>query len=234
MRDWDHLGLLGEYNDLESIPNKMAPLEIDSAEIVPVTKFAYLKSYLTPKVRASIDGLPFTTEWYERAKNILKAEYGKVSEIVNRYITNIMGLPIITTSCPAKVNEFYKTLRYNVQSLETLGRLKEVSGNARSVLEKLKGIKMDLVRGDNRWQDWDFDKLLKALNTWREINPVEPHDVKAETSRRHGSGTRVKVYQTRQVNRGCVYCENPNHKSVDCPEHTTLDGHKKILAIKRF
>ena len=32
----------------------------------------------------------------------------------------------------------------NVQSLETLGKLKDVTGNARSVLDKLKGVKADL------------------------------------------------------------------------------------------
>ena len=31
----------------------------------------------------------------------------------------------------------------NVQSLETLGKLKDVTGNARSVLDKLKGVKAD-------------------------------------------------------------------------------------------
>ena len=32
----------------------------------------------------------------------------------------------------------------NVQSLETLGKLKDVTGNVRSVLDKLKGVKADL------------------------------------------------------------------------------------------
>ncbi len=51
--------------------------EIDSADLSPVTKFAYLKEFVEPKVRADIDGLPLTIEGYERAKNILKGEYGK-------------------------------------------------------------------------------------------------------------------------------------------------------------
>ena len=115
-----------------------------------------------------------------------------------------------------------------------MGKLKGVSGNARSVLGKLKGINMDLVRGDNGWQEWDFDKLLKALQTWREIHPIESQDIKEETSRRQGHGTRVKAYQTKQTIRGCVYCEKLNHKTVDCPEYTTLDARKKILATKRL
>ena len=46
-----------------------------------------------------------------------------------------------------------------------MGKLKEISGNTRAVLDKLKGIKADLVRGDDAWQDWDFSKLLRALKT---------------------------------------------------------------------
>lgn len=68
-------------------------------------------------MRADIDGLPFTTEGYQRTKNILQSEYGKTSEIINVHIQNIMGLPVISGSQPAEVHEFYKTLLYNVQSL---------------------------------------------------------------------------------------------------------------------
>ena len=56
--------------------------EIDRSEIAGVTKFSYLKELLDPKVKTTIDGLPFTTEGYERAKNILKTKYGQTSEIV--------------------------------------------------------------------------------------------------------------------------------------------------------
>ena len=57
--------------------------EIDKGNLASVTKFAYLKELVDAKVRAEIDGLPFTTEVYERAKNILIGEYGKTREIVN-------------------------------------------------------------------------------------------------------------------------------------------------------
>ena len=75
-----------------------------------MTRFAYLKELLEPKIRQKIDGLQFTTEGCERAKNIVKAEYGKVSEIVNKYIGNIMALPVVMGSQPSKVHEFYREL----------------------------------------------------------------------------------------------------------------------------
>ena len=61
--------------------------EIEAAEVSKVTKFSYLKELLEPKVRSTIEGLPLTTEGYERAKNILKTRYGKASEIVDAYMS---------------------------------------------------------------------------------------------------------------------------------------------------
>ena len=127
--------------------------EIDKTELAPVTKFAYLKELLEPKVRTDIDGLPLTREGYEGAKNIIKEEYGKTSEIINAHVNNILELPTVTSANPGKVNYFYKTLLFIVQSLETLGKIERVNGMTRSVLDKLKGIKADLVRGQDNWQD---------------------------------------------------------------------------------
>lgn len=70
--------------------------EIDKTNLAPVTKFAYLEELVDPKFRTEIDGLPFATEDYERAKNILISECGKTSEMVNAYTQNIMSLPVIT------------------------------------------------------------------------------------------------------------------------------------------
>ena len=113
----------GTYTEWLPFWNKFQA-EIDKSSLAPVTKFAYLKELVEPKVRAEIDGLPFTTEGYERAKNILCSEDGRNSEIVNAYIQNIMGLPVIAGAQPVKIHDdFYKKLVYNVQSLETLGKL---------------------------------------------------------------------------------------------------------------
>ena len=44
---------------------------IEKYELSPVSKSSYLKELVSPKVRSFIDGLPFTTEGYTRAKNTL-------------------------------------------------------------------------------------------------------------------------------------------------------------------
>ena len=108
--------------------------EVDSADIAPVTKFAHLKELLRTDVCEEIDGLPFTTEGYERAKNILESNHGKTSEIIRSYTDNIQNLPVVNGANPAKIHKFCQTLTYNVQSLETLGKLSDCLSMVRRVL----------------------------------------------------------------------------------------------------
>ena len=185
--------------------------EIDSTDLPAVSKFGFLKELLEPKIRADIDGLPFTTEGYERAKNVLNNEYGKTSEIINAHIQNIMGLPTVTRTNPAKVHEFYKTLSYNAQSLETLGKIERVNGTTRSVLEKLKGIKADLVRGEQEWQDWDLPRLVTALKKWKDIHTLD--DVSNESTKPKRDSKFFLTKESERKKRTCVYCEESTNSS---------------------
>ena len=63
--------------------------QIDKSELSSVTKLSYPKELVIPKVRLLIDGLPWNTEGYERAKNILPSKSGKPSELANAHIQNI-------------------------------------------------------------------------------------------------------------------------------------------------
>ena len=56
--------------------------QIDKSTVDPVTKFSYLKDLVEVKVRKLIDGLPFTEEGYNKAKDILRKRYGQTSEVV--------------------------------------------------------------------------------------------------------------------------------------------------------
>lgn len=147
-----------------------------------------------------IDRLPFTEEGYENAKAILEVEYGQPTEIVNAYIKNIMELAIIARANPRKVKEFYKQLHFNVQSLDTLGRLADFKGNVRCTLNKLKGIKADLLHGNEGWKDWGFKDLLTELQKWTQINPVEETD--AEKSEKDPSGKRNHCLPSIHINQG--------------------------------
>ena len=63
--------------------------EIDRANITTISKFSYLKLFIS-KVRALIDGFSFNTEEYERAKTILQAKCTKPSEVANAHIECIL------------------------------------------------------------------------------------------------------------------------------------------------
>ena len=100
-------------------------------------------------------------------------ESGQSSQIVNAYMKNSMDLLVITGANLWKIKEFYKQLRFNVQSLDMLGSHTDVKGNVRCSLHKLKGIKADLVCGNEGWREWDAKNLLEQLKKWTEINSVE-------------------------------------------------------------
>ena len=110
---------------------------IDKSSIAAITKFTYLLELLEPNVKRSVESLPFTPEGYNRAKTILETKYGKESEIEAD-----LGAD------PHKIEEFCEKLTHSVQALETMGKLNNVKGNVSMTLDKLSGIRGDLVRSD--------------------------------------------------------------------------------------
>ena len=84
----------GTYEDWPRFWNQFVEI-IDKTTMAGVTKFACLKSFLDPKVKKSIEGLPFSNEGYNRAKPILLDKHGKDSEIIKAYTRQIFDLPII-------------------------------------------------------------------------------------------------------------------------------------------
>ena len=228
----------GELTDWPRFWNQFEA-EIDRTEVAAVTKFSYLKELVGPKVKTAIDDVPFTTEGYQRAKNILKSKYGQMSEIVNAYVQNIMALPVITGSHPRKIHEFYEKLLFNVQSLETLGKLTEINGYVRMSIDKLQGIRGDLVRTDDNWREWGFPKFVEALRKWTERNPIPAERESPEKlpDRKKPHFPRDRSFQAQQKEervRGCVYCEKPDHKSVNCKTVASVDERKRVLSNKHL
>ena len=177
----------------------------------------------------SIDGLPFNSEGYEQAKNILKTNYENTSEIIRGYIDNINSLPVITGSQPSNIHKFCQSLSYNVQS----GCLSMVRG----ILGKLPGIKSELVRGKVGWQDWRFSHLLQALEEWKEIHPTEPSgnaNGKFLSAPWHLPCHRsfYAHHQDPAGPRACVYCYGVTHKSWECDHVKSPAERRGILQTK--
>ena len=45
-------------------------------------------------------------------------------------------------------------------------------GYVRMSIDKLQGIRGDLVRTDDNWREWGFPKFVEALRKWTERNPI--------------------------------------------------------------
>ena len=107
--DGTHFDWLRFSNQFES--------QIDKCDLPQVSKFSYLKELVIPKVRLLIDSMPFTSEGYTRAKNILLTKYRKSSEVANAHFQNIMSLPQINNGNPKKIHDFSEkycaSIRYN-------------------------------------------------------------------------------------------------------------------------
>ena len=43
-------------------------------------------------------------------------------------------------------------------------------------VDKLEGIRSDLVRTDDNWQDWKFPEIIEALRKWTVRNPVKQEE----------------------------------------------------------
>ena len=97
--------------------------------------------------------MPFNSEGYTQAKNILMTNYVKPREVANAHIQYIMGLSVITETNPTRINEFYEKLVTNIQTLESMGKEKDIRGYVRLTLDKLPGIRSDLVRLHDNWQE---------------------------------------------------------------------------------
>ena len=189
-------------------------VEIDSSRLASVTKLSYLKEFLEPKVRSIIDGLPFNSEGYNRAKSILEGKYGKPSEVANAHIQSITNLPYIGNADTYKIHRFYEKLQRNINTLDTMGKLKGIKGYVRFTLDKLGGIRADLVQMDDNWQNWDFSAFIEALRKWTERNPIT---VTADRNKEHLKKDRMlQTLQKQWKTNACIYCGDVAHKAAEC------------------
>ena len=209
--------------------------QIDQTPMREESKFSYLKELVVPKVRSTIEKLPPNSEGYKRAKDMLKERYGDTSEVVNAHIQQIMALPVIHGPSRPKIHDFYDQLLGHVQALDTLSRLHEVTGNVRMTLDKLDGIRPDLTGLDPKWKEWSFHDFIEALHGWIERNPLQYGERQAKPFSREFKSE--KTFTTREPaakQRQCFYCEQSDHKAVDCPSVSTVEDRRKTLSSKKL
>ena len=218
---------------------------VETADCTPVIKFSHLKELLPQRVRLLVDGLPLSTEGYERAKNILKTKYGQITEVVNAHIQKIIDLPTISGSNPNKIFEFYEVLVSSVQTLESLGKLHEIKAYVRITLDKLVNLRSQLVQFDDNWRNWDFGELVESLRKWTERNPCNEFSRNQERKREREPFLQTKSSPsepkpnkidstTGRATGNCVYCDSNGHRTLNCDVITAIDERRKILSEKRL
>ncbi|CAB4044087.1 Hypothetical predicted protein, partial [Paramuricea clavata] len=117
-----------------------------------------------------------------------------------------------------------------------MGKVERVNGMTRSVLEKLPGIKSDLVRGQGNWQEWDLAHLIRALKQWRDINLNDKEIVKDGDKERRKGSRRESLFNANARKRPCVYCDDVGSREctrVKCnlKPHTSICTVKKSLKV---
>ena len=122
-----------------------------------------------------------------------------------------------------------------------MGKLREMNGYVRMTFDKLIGIRADLVRTDNNWQEWKFTHLVEALRKWIERNPLPmDHERREHFNERfnHKQPKRDRIFQAKQQDwkpaRTCVYCGASEHKSSECDKVVDVAERRKHLSSKKL
>lgn len=103
--------------------------EIDSnVTISNIMKFLHLKELAVLSVHASIEGIQFKIDGYQKAKSILQTKYDKTSEIATPQVQHNMQLLVGFKKNPVKVHKFYEKLVTHAQALKIMQKLQEVNG----------------------------------------------------------------------------------------------------------
>ena len=80
---------------------------------------------------------------------------------------------------------------------------------------------------------------MEALKKWTERNPIpaEREPTEKPPDREEPPFQRDRSFQAQQKDervRACVYCEKPDHKSVDCKTVVSVDERKRVLSNKHL
>ena len=90
-----------------------------------------------------------------------------------------------------------------------MGKLKEINGYVRLTLDKLQGIKADLVTTDDDWQDWKFPQLVKALESYT-CRKFKPLNYKPLSEYNRTNSIEIRITYIRQFNIKLNVCTAKN------------------------
>ena len=65
-------------------------------------------------------------------------------------------------------------------------------------LDKLECIKLDLIRTDDEWREWDFPKLVGGLREWTFRNPLRTDNGSQQTQTKRGHKT-IQIQEGKRI-----------------------------------
>lgn len=101
-----------------------------------------------------------------------------------------MDLLYIGNADQYKICGFYENFLANVDTPDTMGKLREIKGYGKFALDKLDGKITNLVQMNDNWQNWDFPEFIEALDRM-ERNPITVIEIN-NTSRKAGCSKHSK------------------------------------------
>ena len=166
-------------------------------------------------------------------------KFGKDSEIIKACTKEILELPTLTGTNAKAINDFSEKLTHCGQALQMLNKLEQVNGATLMTLDKLPGIRVDLVRTDAEWEKWDFAKLSEAIRLWTRRNPVDTKSNERDSGEQRNQkwDRSRKLYQAlgQDFNpKECAYCGDVSYKPSNCQKITKIEERRATLAQKNL
>ena len=165
---------------------------------------------------------------WERLKIEYGTEYGQTRVVISAHLDEIINLPIIKGTNHDRIQEFYDKLSSNFDALQTLGEGDKLQGFVMNTLNKLPHVKPDLVRIDNKWEEWNMEALITNLQAWLGRNRTE--DV-PKTPFDHRKRERNWFSGNGKPKPKCIFC-NEDHWIDECKKIVTQDARRKFFVDK--
>ena len=128
-----------------------------------MVKLVYLLQSLRAGWQELIGNIPKNEEGWDRALQLLKNEYGQDRSVFVALTEEIIGSLVVKGVRSYNIKQFYGTFCVNDETLKALKGYRKAESHVLPTLAELPGIKADLIRNDDDWENRSFDNLLREM-----------------------------------------------------------------------
>ena len=116
-----------------------------------------------------------------------------------------------------------------IQALEMMGKLWEINGIVRLLIDKFLGIRAELIYSNDNQQEWNFRRFVENPRKKTERNPVESREKQISFQPR-----KERILKTSQkwwMKNHCIFCKEASHNLIDCKKVTNISQRKKNSSV---